>query len=70
MNFLDIAQAVVAVLIIIAIMVQNRGTGMGATFGGEGTIYRTKRGVEKKVFTATIILSILFLVIALLNVIY
>jgi len=37
----------------------------GAAFGGEGSIYRTKRGVEKGIFIATIILAILFFASAL-----
>ncbi len=44
---LDIIQIILAVLLITAILLQNRGAGLGATFGGEGNIYRTKRGAER-----------------------
>ncbi len=50
-----------ALFLIIAILLQQRGTGLGAAFGGEGNVYRTKRGIEKKLFVLTIILAILFL---------
>ena len=62
---LNIAQIVVAVLLVFAILLQARGTGLGAAFGGEGNIFRTKRGVEKILFYATIVLGILFVGIAL-----
>jgi len=61
----DIIQITFAVLLIIAILMQNRGSGLGSAFGGEGNVYRTKRGVEKYLFVATIIFAILFLAIAL-----
>ena len=51
----------------VAILLQARGTGLGVTFGGGGNVYRTKRGVEKKLFQLTILLSILFFGVALAN---
>lgn len=62
---LKIIQAVLAVLLILSILVQSRGTGIGAAFGGGGNVYRTKRGAEKKLFQATIVIAILFFGIAL-----
>ena len=58
--FLTIIQTVTAILLIIAILLQQRGTGLSGAFGGEGNVYRTKRGVEKILFSVTIILAILF----------
>ena len=52
-------------LLIIAILLQNRGSGLGAAFGGEGNVYRTKRGLEKSLFYATIIISLIFFGVAL-----
>lgn len=54
-----------AILLITAILLQQRGVGLGAAFGGEGSLYRTKRGVEKWIFNATIVLAILFFASAL-----
>jgi len=65
---LSIAQAVLAGLVITTILLQARGTGLGAAFGGEGNVYRTKRGIEKRLFQATIVFSILFVGVALANV--
>ena len=64
---LNIFQIIVAVLLIVSILLQQRGTGLGAAFGGEGNIYRTKRGIEKSLFTFTIILAVLFLGTAFIN---
>jgi len=65
---LPIIQLIVAILLIICILLQQRGSGLGAAFGGEGSVYRTKRGAEKFIFTFTIILVVLFLGLALINV--
>ncbi|MBI2582729.1 preprotein translocase subunit SecG [Candidatus Azambacteria bacterium] len=65
-KFLAIIQIIIAVLLIGAILLQQRGGGLSAAFGGSGTIYRTRRGVEKGVFRASIILSGLFLLTAFL----
>lgn len=56
-----IIQIISAVLLIAAILMQQRGTGLGSAFGGGSEIYRTKRGVEKILFISTIVLSVLFL---------
>ena len=64
---LAIAQVAIPVLLVACILLQARGTGLGAAFGGEGNVYRTKRGIEKKLFQATILLAILFFGITLAN---
>lgn len=65
--FLDIAQIVVVVLLVIGILLQQRGSGLGSAFGGDGNVYATKRGAERIIFIGTIILSVLFLGLALAN---
>ncbi|MFA4880195.1 MAG: preprotein translocase subunit SecG [Candidatus Doudnabacteria bacterium] len=67
-QILKIVQIILAILLTAAILVQARGTGLSSAFGGEGGFYRTKRGVEKIVFRATIFLAIAFGTIALVNV--
>lgn len=66
-NYIQIAQLVVSVLLVISILLQNRGSGLGGIFGGEGNIYRTKRGVEKVLFIGSIILAVAFFGLALWN---
>lgn len=54
------AQMALSVLLIGAILLQQKGSGLGAAFGGSSNIYTTKRGIDKALFRLTIILSILF----------
>ena len=67
-TILNIAQIVSGVILIVVILLQTRGAGLGTVFGGEGNIYRTKRGAEKVLFISTIVLSVIFLGIALVNI--
>ena len=61
LTLLKIFTMIVSVLLILAILVQNRGAGLSAALGGGGdTITTTKRGAEKVIYRATIILAILF----------
>lgn len=64
-----VLQVVLSVLLIGAILLQNRGAGLGQTFGGEGAIYHTKRGLEKRLHQATIALALAFLTIAVIQLI-
>ena len=61
MTWIKIAQVIVSILLIVAILLQNRGTGLGSAFGGSGGVYLTKRGLEKKLFIATIVLAVFIL---------
>lgn len=49
-----------AVLLVVVILMQNQGAGLGGAWGGEGNFYRSKRGAEKALFIGTIVLSIIF----------
>jgi preprotein translocase subunit SecG len=66
---LQIIQMVIAVTLIVMILMQSRGTGLSGIFGGSSNVYKTKRGLEKKLFIATIILSVLFFIISLVGII-
>ncbi len=66
-GILPYLQVGVAILLVIAILLQQRGSGLSATFGGEGNVYRTKRGLEKILFISTLVLGALFLILAFLN---
>ncbi|PIZ98567.1 MAG: preprotein translocase subunit SecG [Candidatus Komeilibacteria bacterium CG_4_10_14_0_2_um_filter_37_10] len=62
---IQIIQIIVSILLIVVVLLQNRGSGLGAAFGGDNAIYRTKRGAEKIIFITTIVLAVLFFVLAL-----
>ena len=54
-------QIIVSILLVLAILLQQRGAGLGAALGGGGEFYSTKRGAEKILANATIVLVVLFL---------
>lgn len=64
-KILQFAQIGFAVLLIASILIQQRGAGLGGIFGGEGGVYRTKRGIEKTLFILTIIFAVLFMTTSL-----
>lgn len=59
-NFLEIVTFVSAVLTILLILLQQRGASLGAGFGSSGELYTTRRGLEKSLFVATIVFSVIF----------
>jgi protein translocase SecG subunit len=61
---------IVSVLLIVLILLQQGGSSLGSAFGQEGGYYSTRRGIQKKMFWATIILAVLFVATALLNLLY
>ena len=69
-QFLPLLQIAVAILLIVFILLQQRGTALGSAFGQEGGFYATRRGIQKKIFLATIISGALFIILALLNLIF
>lgn len=64
-KILMIAQAVLSCLLIAAVLLQQKGSGLGAAFGGSSNIYSTKRGIDKTLYQATIVIGVLFLLIAI-----
>ena len=66
--YLNIAQILVSVALIALVLLQAKGSSLGGVFGGEGSVYKSRRGVEKTLFNLTIVFSVLFLLISLLSV--
>jgi preprotein translocase subunit SecG len=69
-KIISIIQLITATLLILVILFQGKGAGVSSLFGGSGTVFRTKRGIEKKLHLATIILSIIFLGLSLVNLLF
>ena len=65
----QIIQIILSVTIITMVLLQAKGAGLGGIFGGDGGVYRTRRGVEKTLYQATIGLSVIFFLISLASVI-
>ena len=67
--YLNIAQIIVSVSLIVIVIFQARSSSAGSMFGGsDSSVYRTRRGVDRTLYNATIGLAVLFFVLALLNV--
>lgn len=65
MSTISIVQIIVSVLLIIAILLQERSSGLSGVFGGNGEFYHTRRGLERIIFWSTIVLVIAFAAISL-----
>jgi preprotein translocase subunit SecG len=59
-SILQIITIVSALLMILAILLQQRGASLGAGFGSSGELFTTRRGIDKNLFEVTIILSVIF----------
>ncbi len=64
--FLLFGQVVVSIGLMASILLQARGAGLGSTFGGESSVYRSRRGIEKRLFQFTVVLGILFVVFSII----
>ena len=63
--FLAIGQIVLSIALVAAILLQSRGTGLSGTFGGDSAVYRSRRGVERRLWQFTIVLLVLWVLFAL-----
>ena len=63
----DIVLCIIAVALIASILMQARGAGLGSVFGGSGTVFKTRRGIEKTLFNATILFGVAFCVVSFIT---
>ena len=66
-TYFAVAQIVLSVALILAILLQVRGGGLGGIFGQADSVYRTRRGVEKSLLQLTIVLAVLLVIISSLT---
>ncbi len=66
----NIIQIILAVILIVTILLQQKGSGLSGIFGGSSNVYSTKRGVDKILHYLTIIVSILFFGLSLLRLVF
>ncbi len=65
-TYLNVAQIILSIALVLVVLLQVRGGGLGGIFGQPDSVYRTKRGVEKTLFQLTIALVVLFIIISLI----
>jgi len=63
---LQVIQIILSIALIALVLLQAKGSGLGGMFGGDGGVYRTRRGIEKTLYQATIGLGIVFFLVSLL----
>lgn len=64
---ISLIQIILGLLLIVVIIIQQKGSGLGTSFGGDMSFYRTKRGAEKLLFYATIGIAIAFVLSSLIG---
>ena len=65
--FLAVGQIVVSIGLVAFVLLQARGAGLSSAFGGDSSVYRSRRGIEKTLFRFTIVLAILFVIFSLVS---
>ena len=65
--FNSLIQIILGVLLVLVIIIQQKGSGLGSSFGGDLSFYRTKRGAEKLLFYATIAIAAAFIISSLVG---
>ena len=68
LTYLYVAQIIVSVAVVIAVILQVRGGGLGGIFGQPETVFRTRRGLEKTLLQVTIALVVLFVILSIITV--
>ncbi len=67
--YIQVVQMIISIALIAVILLQAKGSGgLGGIFGGEGGVYRTRRGVEKTLFNVTVGLAVAFFAISIVGV--
>lgn len=64
-NIYNIVELILSIILILAILLQQKGSGLGGVFGGSSNVYATRRGLDKILHYATIVVAVLFFGVAL-----
>lgn len=64
-QYFQIVQIIVSVALTITILLQARGAGLGSVFGGAGTVFKTRRGIDRMLFWTTVGFAVAFCVVSL-----
>jgi preprotein translocase subunit SecG len=66
-QYFQIVQIIISIALVIAILLQARGAGLGSVFGGTGTVFKTRRGVDRLLFRMTIAFTVIFAVVSIVG---
>jgi preprotein translocase subunit SecG len=65
--YFQFVQIIIAVALIVSILLQARGAGLGSVFGGTGTVFKTRRGVERLLFRMTVFFAVFFAIMSFVS---
>jgi preprotein translocase subunit SecG len=63
--FLAFGQILICIGLMASILLQARGAGLSSAFGGDSSVYRSRRGIEKRLFQFTVLLTVLFVIFSM-----
>ena len=66
-QYFQVAQIIISIALVITILLQARGAGLGSVFGGAGTVFKTRRGIDKLLFRMTIAFVVVFVLLSLVT---
>jgi preprotein translocase subunit SecG len=66
-QYFQIVQLILGVALIVAVLLQARGSGLGSVFGGTGTVFKTRRGIDRLLFRITIFFVVAFVFFSLVT---
>ncbi len=69
-RYLNVVQIILSAAVIALVILQSKGGGLSRMLGGEGGVYKTRRGFEKTLFNVTVVLMVVFFVFSLLSVMF
>lgn len=65
--YFQLGQIILGVALIIVILLQARGSGLGSIFGGTGTVFKTRRGIDRLLFRMTIFFMVAFAIVSIVG---
>ncbi len=69
-SYLNVAQIIISVVLMVVILRQSKGASFSGTFNNDASVFRTRRGLEKTLFQLAIGLSVVFVIISVLSVVF
>ena len=66
-QYFQVAQIIISIALVASILLQARGAGLGSVFGGAGTVFKTRRGIDRLLFRMTIIFVVVFVLLSLVT---
>ncbi len=67
-TYLNVVQIILAVVLILVVLLQAKGSGFSGAFASDSSVYRSRRGVERTLFNFTIAVAVLFVLISIVTV--